>query len=151
MRADRETGFALLELLIVIAILGIIVNISIPVMANAWTKAAAARVLADVDMIHGAVLAYRLENSSYPSTAAWGTVPLGLAQYLPPGFSFANDDLRYRYQLRHNYKRVGIDGGGRNSPGRDIVARVGDMFSGQKIVTARRAWLWLPSPGGRIE
>lgn len=151
MPADREAGFTLLELVITIAILGIVVNISIPVMTNAQTKASAARVLADVDMIHDAVLAYRLENGSYPSTARWGTVPPGLAQYLPPGFSFVNGDLRYRYQLRRSYKLVGVDGGGRNSSGRDIVARVGNMFIGEKIVTARRVWLWLPSPGGRIE
>jgi len=149
--ADRRAGFALLELLLAVAILGIVVNIAAPVMLSAQEKADAARVLADVDMIHDAVLAYRLENGSYPSTAAWGRVPAGLADYLPAGFSFVNGDLRYRYQLQRDAKRIGVDGGGRNSAGRAIVKRVGAAFNGRKTVTARRAWLWLPSPGGRIE
>ena len=151
MGAERQEGFSLLELLVVMAILGIVVNISAPVMMNAQAKAEAASVLADVDMIHDAVLAYRLENGAYPPTAVWGTVPPALVPHLPSGFSFVNGDVRYRYQLQRRFKRIGIDGGGRNSAGREVVSRVGDMFIGRKTVTARRVWLWLPSPGGRVE
>jgi prepilin-type N-terminal cleavage/methylation domain-containing protein len=143
-------GFALVELLIVMAVLGILANIAVPVILGAREKAAASRILADVDLIHDAVLAYRLEHGHYPDTAGWGVVPAGLAPYLPSSFSFVNGDVRYRYQLQRTAKRVGIDGGGRNSPGREVVARAAAMFIGQKAITARRVWFWLPSPGGRV-
>ena len=149
--AWSDTGFSLVELLVVIAILGIVVNIAVPVMLNARAKAAAATVLADVDLIHDAILNYRLENGSYPRTAAWGSVPAGLAAYLPAGFSFVNNDVRYRYQLQRRTKRIGVDGGRRNSPGREVVQYVGAMYQGRSRLTARRVWLWLPSPGGRVE
>jgi prepilin-type N-terminal cleavage/methylation domain-containing protein len=150
-RRRDDDGFTLLELLIVVAILGIVVNIAVPVMMNARAKGDAAKILADVDLIHDALLNYRLENGSYPRTAGWGRVPPGLAPYLPDGFEFTHGDVRYRYQLQRRNKRIGLDGGGRNSAGREVVQYAGAMFQGRKQVTARRAFLWLPSPGGRIE
>ena len=149
--AQSEAGFTLLELLLVIAILGIVVNIAAPVMLDARAKGDAAKILADVDLIHNALLAYRLENGSYPRTAGWGRVPPGLGPYLPDGFQFSHGDVRYRYQLQSRNKRIGLDGGGGNSAGRPIVQHAGAMFQGRKTVTARRAFLWLPSPGGRVE
>jgi len=150
--AQRDAhGFTLLELLLAIAILGIVVNVAVPVVIGGQVKADAAKVLADVDLIHDALLAYRVENGSYPPTSAWGVVPPGLAPYLPDGFQFAYKDVRYRYQLQRIYKRIGLDGGNRSSRGRPIVRRAGELFQGQKTVTARRVFLWLPSPGGRIE
>ena len=102
---DTEGGFTLLELLLVIAILGIVVNIAVPVMAGARARGEAAKILADVDLVHDALLAYRLENGSYPPSSAWGTVPAGLAPYLPDGFEFVHNDVRYRYQLQRRNKR----------------------------------------------
>lgn len=146
-----EGGFALVELVVVIAILGVIVNIAVPVMLNAQARGDAAKIVADVDLIHDALLAYRLENGSYPRTAAWGRVPAGLAPYLPGGFEFSHGAVRYRYQLQRRDKRIGLDGGGRDSAGRAVVQYAGEMYQGRKRLTARRAFLWLPSPGGRIE
>ena len=149
MVVESDRGFSLVELLVVVAIVGIIVNIAIPVIMDAMVKADAGRVLADVDTIHEAVLAYRVEHGSYPATAGWGRIPAGLAPYLPAGFAFEYKEVRYRYQLQARAKRLGIDGGGANSSGRAIARRVGDLYAGRKTVTARRVWLWLPSPGGR--
>lgn len=150
-RCGPEDGFSLVEVLIVVAILGIVVNIAVPVMMNAQAKADAAKVLADVDMIHDAVLNYRLENGSYPRTAGFGGMPAGLAPYLPAGFEFTYKDVRYRYQLQRRTKRIIVDGGGRNSAGREVVQYIGAMYQSRSRLTARRVWLWLPSPGGRIE
>lgn len=150
-RTVEQHGFSFVDLLISVAILGIIANIAVPVMMNAQSKADAAKILADVDIIHGALLNYRLENGGYPRTSGWGRVPPGLAPYLPDGFSFIYKDVRYRYQLQRSAKRIGLDGGRRNSNGRRVIQAVGSMFQGRSVVTARRAFLWLPSPGGRVE
>ena len=144
-----EQGFSLVEVLVVVAIIGIVANIAVPALMDAMVRADAGKVLADVDMIHEAVLTYRMENGSYPRSAGWGRMPSGLAPYLPDGFLFGHKDVRYRYQLQARAKRLGVDGGGANSAGRAIVQRVGEMYQGRKTVTRRRAWLWLPSPGGR--
>jgi len=146
-----EQGVSLVEVLVVVAIVGIIANIAVPALMDAMVSADAGRVLADVDMIHDAVLAYRMEQGSYPRSAGWGRVPNGLAPYLPDGFSFTYKDLRYRYQLQARAKRLGIDGGGKQSAGRAIVQKVGEMYQGRKTVAKRRVWLWLPSPGGKLE
>ena len=149
MSAESEQGFSLVEVLVVVAIVGIVANIAVPVLMDALVSADAGKVLADVDMIHDAVLAYRMENGSYPSSSGWGGVPPGLAPHLPDGFSFAHKEVRYRYHLQASAKRLGIDGGGKNSPARAIVQKVGEMYQGHKTVSSRRVWLWLPSPGGR--
>ncbi len=151
MRGESEEGASLVEVLVVVAVIGIVANIAVPSLLDAMARADAGRVLADVEIIHDAVLTYRMENGSYPPGAGWGRVPAGLAPFLPEGFSFTYKDLRYRYQLRARAKRLGIDGGGRNAAGREIVRHVGQMYQGQKTVTPRRVWLWLPSPGGRSE
>ena len=82
--------------------------------------------------------------------AGWGRVPAGLAPYLPDGFSFTYRDVRYRYKLERDAKRIGLHGGSRNSNGRRIIELVESMFPGRSVAAGPQAFLWLPSPGGRL-
>jgi len=144
-------GFSLLELLVVLGIIGIVANIAVPVLMDALAKADAAAILADVNLIHDALLNYRLENGAYPRSSGWGRVPPALVSYLPSNFDFVHKDVRYRYRLGRFFKRLDFDGGRRNSAGRRIIPYLRNMYQGRSSGNARRAFLWMNSPGGRRE
>lgn len=63
-------GFTLVELLIVVAIIGIVAGIAIPNLLNAVDKGKQKRTMTDMRSIGTAVETYAVENSSYPIAAS---------------------------------------------------------------------------------
>ena len=59
-------AFTLIELLIVVAIIGILAAIAVPNFLNAQTRAKIARVYADIKAQGTALEQYRLDNNNYP-------------------------------------------------------------------------------------
>ncbi len=64
----RQTGFSLIELIAVVAILGILAAVVAPKIFDQPGKARVAAAKNDVKSIVGALQIYKLENFSYPST-----------------------------------------------------------------------------------
>ncbi|RJP32883.1 MAG: prepilin-type N-terminal cleavage/methylation domain-containing protein [Candidatus Omnitrophota bacterium] len=64
-----KSAFTLIELLIVVAIIGILAAIAVPNFLNARLKAQIARVEAELRAIDEAYTTYRLDNNSYPPHA----------------------------------------------------------------------------------
>ena len=60
-------GFTLIELMIVVAIIGILAAIAVPNFLNAQIRAKVARTEADHRAVSIAVESYRLDNNSYPA------------------------------------------------------------------------------------
>jgi type II secretion system protein G len=63
------SAFTLIELLIVVAIIGILAAIAVPNFLNAQTRAKIARVEADIHSQAMALEEYRLDNNHYPESA----------------------------------------------------------------------------------
>ncbi len=59
-------SFTLIELLIVVAIIGILAAIAVPNFLNAQTKAKLARVQSDFQGVRTALESYQIDNNSYP-------------------------------------------------------------------------------------
>ncbi len=64
----RKSAFTLIELLIVVAIIGILAAIAVPNFLNAQTRAKIANVKADFNAISTAMESYYLDNNHYPTS-----------------------------------------------------------------------------------
>jgi general secretion pathway protein G len=67
-RAARQTGFSLVEILVVLVIMGLLISIVAPTVLNRADDARIQKVQADFKAIETALKIYRLDNFLYPST-----------------------------------------------------------------------------------
>jgi prepilin-type N-terminal cleavage/methylation domain-containing protein len=68
--SGRAAGFTMIELMIVVAIIGILTAITIPIMSTALTKTNRTALSADGNALHTAFLKYSIDNGTYPSTSS---------------------------------------------------------------------------------
>ena len=64
----RESGFSLVEILVVLVILGLLVSVVAPTVLNQADSARVQKVYADFANIESALKLYRLDNYVYPSS-----------------------------------------------------------------------------------
>lgn len=88
MRGARR-GLTVIELLTVVAILGVVAGISVPRVQEIRRRADAARVVGAIEVVRHAAYSYNESRNDWPPTTAFGLVPVGLGPYLPSGFTFA--------------------------------------------------------------
>ncbi|MBD3265309.1 prepilin-type N-terminal cleavage/methylation domain-containing protein [bacterium] len=70
---SSKKAFTLIELLIVVAIIGILAAIAVPNFLNAQVKAKVSRVYSDLRSLGTAIEMYRVDNNAYPGGAElWG-------------------------------------------------------------------------------
>ena len=75
-------AFTLVELMIVVAIIGLLAVISIPSFLRARESAQNGRYIADRRTAKGAFMVYCIDHGQYPPDRTPGIVPLGMAEYL---------------------------------------------------------------------
>lgn len=68
----RQRGFSLIELLIVVAIIGIVASIAVPHFLNSRQAAHNASAFSSLRRIHTAEISYRMRNPQYGDLAALG-------------------------------------------------------------------------------
>ncbi len=68
MRRQRQRGFTLIEIMVVVVILGILAAVVVPNIMGNPDKARVAKAKQDVRVIENALKMYRLDNYFYPST-----------------------------------------------------------------------------------
>ena len=94
----NRRGMTFVELMIVIAILGILANIAIPKVMEVRRRAQAASVIADYNAVRVAAYDGFAKTGTYPRSSRWGRVPPELVGSLPERFSFRRGDLTYRWR-----------------------------------------------------
>jgi prepilin-type N-terminal cleavage/methylation domain-containing protein len=78
----KERGFTLIELLTVVAIIGILVNIAVPVLRAQIKRAQAVRVVQDFLTVRQAAMQYYADNGTMPRDRRPGREPRELKPYL---------------------------------------------------------------------
>jgi prepilin-type N-terminal cleavage/methylation domain-containing protein len=81
-QAPAYRGMTLIELLIVVALIGLLTLIAMPAFQKAVRRSRITKFAKDVRVIDGAFQLYALENGGYPTTTARGIVPEGMGEYL---------------------------------------------------------------------
>ena len=93
---DRK-GVTLIEVLIVTLIVSILAAIAQPKLSSLIVKARAADAISDMQIVRGAAYTYQADQQAWPSEVSSGTVPPGLAVYLPEGFDLVKGDYTLDY------------------------------------------------------
>ncbi len=78
----KSRAFTLIEIMIVVAIIGILAMIAIPGFVRARREAQVNRFIQDLRMAVDAFTMYNLDNGGYPPDRMPGVVPPGMEEYL---------------------------------------------------------------------
>ncbi|KTD21266.1 type II secretion system major pseudopilin GspG [Legionella londiniensis] len=65
---SKQTGFSLIEIMVVVVILGILASIVVPKIINRPDEARVVKAKQDISAIESAIELYKLDNGFYPST-----------------------------------------------------------------------------------
>jgi prepilin-type N-terminal cleavage/methylation domain-containing protein len=77
-----RAGFTLTELMIVVAVIGLLVAIGAPSFARARERSLNVRFIADLQVAKAAFTEYSVDKGKYPPDTMPGVVPEGMADYL---------------------------------------------------------------------
>jgi prepilin-type N-terminal cleavage/methylation domain-containing protein len=92
-------AFSIVELLITMAVIGLLARIAVPRYSDMKRRAVAASILGDVHAIRIAALTHYTEHGAFPPDAAVGQLPTQLIENLPTGFSFDRIDYDYDWHV----------------------------------------------------
>jgi prepilin-type N-terminal cleavage/methylation domain-containing protein len=96
---SSQSGFTLLELMIVCAVIGIIANIAIPELYQAIYRAKAGKIIEDYDMVRTMVHQYYADHNAYPLDEGPGVEPPELASYIQGRLIWNQPDYQYDWEL----------------------------------------------------
>jgi prepilin-type N-terminal cleavage/methylation domain-containing protein len=88
----RRRGFTFIEILIVVIVLSILTGLALLKYIDLKHRALSASATADLQAVRLAAYSSWYEHSAWPAEVGAGTVPPGLAPYLPVGFSFSKPE-----------------------------------------------------------
>jgi prepilin-type N-terminal cleavage/methylation domain-containing protein len=131
-RRHATAGFTLVELLVTLALLGILSGIAVPKIRGAVFRADAAHIVSDAQTVRLAALEHLAETGAFPPSSDWGAVPSQLQSRLPDGFEF-----QYEGIVEYRWRRA-EDGGAFNA---EHLGRMEVRYTGlQGLAQAMRAY-----------
>ena len=92
-------GFSLIELMTVMAVIGLLAALGIPRYRDMKRRAYSAAVVSDFNTVRIASYNYFADNATYPPDAAVGAPPAALVPYLPEGFQFSTTGYTLDYDV----------------------------------------------------
>jgi len=95
----RRLGFSLIELLTVMAVIGLLAAIAIPRYRDMKRRAFSANIVSDFNTVRVAAYNYFADNNTYPPDGGSGTPPAAMIPYLPQNFSFNNGTYTLDYDV----------------------------------------------------
>lgn len=131
-------GFTFIEILIVLAVVGILTSLAVLRYIDLRNHATASGVVSELNAIRLATYNYWADRSTFPPDAGGGIVPNGMEPYLRNGFTFARTQYTYDYE---NFSGA-ADGGA--SAGLQVGVVVTTVDNGLAAILARRAAGGLP-------
>ena len=95
----RRRGFSLIELMTVMAVMGLLASLSVPRYRDMKRRAYSANVLSDFNTVRVAAYNYFADNSTYPPDGSSGSPPVSMVPYLPQNFTFDNEHYTLDYDV----------------------------------------------------
>ena len=77
-----QNGFSLVELMIVVAVIGLIAAIGVPAVLYAGNRAKGRRFAKEIRVAGDAFVMYAFDHGNYPADTTQGVLPEGMAAYL---------------------------------------------------------------------
>ncbi len=139
MRAERESGFSLIELLVVISIIAILATIAVPMLLGQRTKAYLKEAEVNLEALRNIQEQFMAERGEYaPSWATADGTIAGLAniqdcganQACLPGFKPGEDaSLNFTYSINYVYTAGITNGFTANATGKNGTPVAGTLLS----------------------
>ncbi|HZI29446.1 MAG TPA: type II secretion system protein [Gemmatimonadaceae bacterium] len=135
-------AFSIIELLITMALIGLLARIAVPRYSDMKRRAIAASILGDVHAIRIAAFTHYTEHGAFPPDAAVGQLPTQLIENLPTGFSFDRIDYDYDW---HVWTAVNSSGNSETLIGITVVV-TDSRIAAQLVKTAGQGLIPIVTP-----
>jgi prepilin-type N-terminal cleavage/methylation domain-containing protein len=139
----RRHGFSFAELLVVLAVLGILAALALPHFADLKRRAIASQVIGEVHAIRIGALSYYAERNVFPADAPAGQIPTDLVKYLPEGMTFTAPT----YTLDYDSYTTSTPSGGTSDVVAVIISSPDDLLLRVLALLHSAQTITLPLPG----